>query len=470
MTSLKDRLSEADRLTTDRKGDPADVWHVRLQVAQYNTCQRGGCYADQPGHELEDVMKLLFPDACWTREIVSGALFLYFHDEKLGFTLHPSVSTFLTGIDPFDFIRFVEDRKPDWLPSFSGFVRSWKFYRSSLERTSELLEPLRGTGYATIWLSYPRGSAAWQSARELLASSDLEIAEIATLIDQFSASDELFSHIFFEMYLELCERHRSVEEIMSLGTATAHPEHVQEQVQVDWSALYGYCDELFRATELPTILTTAYMFRLPFRKNKPAILLSNPQLVRFLASLPIEFQLALEEHRGKVDLDVVAWEFFRQLISPHVDPLEEKIVKKITLIRQRHTAEIDALKRRCLGLALDLGEERDLEELQKRIAQHIRGKVSGEVQAVLSLDRKAVDELLDSVFSDEKTWIGTAAFLYSLIHGGPVLTAGAAIFALSSIGSKAVKAAATQRQKLEVNDYALLYRMQSKSDRYATHA
>jgi hypothetical protein len=111
------------------------------------------------------------------------------------------------------------------------------------------------------------------------------------------------------------------------------------------------------------------------------------------------------------------------------------------------------------SLALDLGDERDLEVLEKRITQHIRGKVEAEVQAVLSLDKKAVNELLDSVFSDEKTWIGIATFLYSLVHGGPILTAGAAIYALSSIGSKAVKAAASRRQKLEVNDYALLYRM-----------
>ncbi|PYJ66334.1 MAG: hypothetical protein DME76_17215, partial [Verrucomicrobia bacterium] len=99
------------------------------------------------------------------------------------------------------------------------------------------------------------------------------------------------------------------------------------------------------------------------------------------------------------------------------------------------------------------------EELQKRIRQHIRVHVEADLQAVLSLDKKAIRELLDSVFSDEKTWVGIAAFVYSLIQGGPVLTAGAAIYALSSLGSKAVKAAASRRQKLEVSDYALLYRM-----------
>jgi hypothetical protein len=85
--------------------------------------------------------------------------------------------------------------------------------------------------------------------------------------------------------------------------------------------------------------------------------------------------------------------------------------------------------------------------------------VEADLQAVLSLDKKAVREFLDSVFSDEKAWVGIATFAYSLVQGGPVLTAGAAIYALSNLGSKAVKAAATRRQKLEVSDYALVYRM-----------
>jgi hypothetical protein len=57
-------------------------------------------------------VKLLLPDACWKKDLVSGALFLYFHDDPIGFTLHPSVSTFLTGVDPFGFFRLVEERQP----------------------------------------------------------------------------------------------------------------------------------------------------------------------------------------------------------------------------------------------------------------------------------------------------------------------------------------------------------------------
>src|SRR5437870_4748940 len=404
-------------------------------------------------------MKLVLPDTCWNRDLISGALLLYFHDEKIGVTLHPSVSTFMTGIDPFDFIRLVEERKPDWLPKFSTFVHYWRVFQSSLRETSALLEPLRGTALKTIWMSYPKDTVAWGSADELLASSDLGLQEIDGLIDPFSASDELFAHIFFERYLELYEGHRTPEQMMAFGAERFRSGKAPDPIQVDWTARYGYCNERFQSAELEALLATAYMFRFPILKDSPAILLTNPNLVRFLASLPLEVKRAGGAAAPNIDFDVVAWEFFRQLMSPRLDPLDTKTVQKIMDLIHSRSVEIDALKRRCLPLAEDLGNETDVEELQKRIRQHIRVHVEADLQAVLSLDKKAIRELLDSVFSDEKTWVGIAAFVYSLIQGGPVLTAGAAIYALSSLGSKAVKAAASRRQKLEVSDYALLYRM-----------
>jgi hypothetical protein len=141
------------------------------------------------------------------------------------------------------------------------------------------------------------------------------------------------------------------------------------------------------------------------------------------------------------------------VISPHLDPLDEAKVRKVVELIERRAREIDSLKRRCLALAEDLGSESDLRLLQARIRQHIRA------HAVLSLDKAAIHEVLDSVFSDERAWAGVATFLFSLIQDGPVLTACAAIYALSILGSKAVKVAATRRQKIEVNQYALLYRV-----------
>jgi hypothetical protein len=85
--------------------------------------------------------------------------------------------------------------------------------------------------------------------------------------------------------------------------------------------------------------------------------------------------------------------------------------------------------------------------------------VQKDVQAALDLDSRALNDLLTTVFSDEKTWLSIATFLYSLLNGGEVLTAGSAIYAFANIGSTAFKAAADRNEKLKASDYTLLYRM-----------
>ena len=126
-----------------------------------------------------------------------------------------------------------------------------------------------------------------------------------------------------------------------------------------------------------------------------------------------------------------------------------------------HPGEIDALSRKCSSLALELSNETSLENLQTRIAQHIRANVQGEIESLLFVDKASVNDFLDSVFSDEKAWAGIGTLLYSLAQGGPLLTASAAIGTLAIVGSQAMKAAFERRKKLETSDYTLLYRMKS---------
>ena len=84
----------------------------------------------------------------------------------------------------------------------------------------EILEPLHGTGFSTALMAYPKDAAAWERSEDLIASSELSRPEITNIIDPFSASDELFAHIFFEKYLELYEGHRSTKELFELGAKT----------------------------------------------------------------------------------------------------------------------------------------------------------------------------------------------------------------------------------------------------------
>ncbi len=292
--------------------------------------------------------KLFFPDACWRPDLISGALFLYFHKEKISLPLHPSVSTFMTGVDPFDFFAFAETRAPQWLPKFFTFQGLWNQYRASLTRTSTILEPLRHNGFNTIMFSYNRGKHGWSAAEDLIASSNLPFVEITKLIDPFSAADELFSHIFFEKFLELYEGSKTPDEMWALGAAAAKSKELERR-QVDWRPLYDYVDQLFRDKGLEEILTITYMFRLPILKSISAVLLSNPNMVPFLASLPVEANPSDRKRDETINLDVISWEFFRQLLSPKVDPLHEKSIATVANLIVAHPAEIDALARKCLS-------------------------------------------------------------------------------------------------------------------------
>jgi hypothetical protein len=405
-------------------------------------------------------VKLLFPDPCWNEHIISGSAFLYFNDEPILFPLHASVSTFITGIDPFEFQRLVEERQPRWGPAFLEFMARWQVFRSRLESAGKLLEPLRGKCFKTAWIIYPRGANAWTAAEELLSASRLSYTEIASSIDPFCAADELFSHIFFEKYLELYHPGRESDHFVALGQRAATQDR-PPKVAIDWSALYGCCEHLFGSADLRRLLTVAYMFRMPMVSRASSVLLSNPGLVAFLESLQVESSIGANSKEPKDMLDVVAWEFFRQLVSPVVDPLDAERVRRLETVLNTRAGEIARMKTRCLQLAQELGQESDIRVLEGRIREYVRVNVQKDVQDVLGLDNENLRKLMEAVFADEKTWLGISGILFSLLHGGggSILSVGSAICALSSLGSKAVKVAGTQRETLRSNDYALLYRL-----------
>jgi hypothetical protein len=392
-------------------------------------------------------MKLILPDAIWRPDIISGAVLLYFRDEAT-FALHPSASTHLAAADPFSFFKFVEDRRPDWAQVFFAFVGIWHRYRGSLQHTFEMLQPLGEAGFNSMLLSYPRHDPAMEAADNLLRSSSLDEKAIFDCIDPFSASDELFAHLFFEKYLEFWHQTKRAENIAD----APRPEL--------WPNLYNYCDQLFAHHTLEQILTKVYMFRMPFLRSAASILLTNERLVPFMASLPVEGREAEESKRENV-VDVATWEFFRQLVSPAVDPLDEKRVQLLSKLKLARGAEATRLRDRCFALANELTGDVKMEQLPKQVQDHIRISVQKEVQELLDLDKQALGEFLDLVFSDQKSWAGILTFIASLVVGSPYLGAGAAIATLSNLGAKAYSVAASENRKLRASDFALIYRLKN---------
>jgi hypothetical protein len=162
-------------------------------------------------------------------------------------------------------------------------------------------------------------------------------------------------------------------------------------------------------------------------------------------------------------MDVIAWEFFRQLLSPYLDPLNDSRVRTIRRMVQKRKDEIDRLKNKCYALANDVSSETNIDRLVRTVSDQIKGKVLNELHDLLQIKKESFNAFVTDLFSDQKTWAAVGAFLFSLIHGGEILTASSAIAALSAFGAKAFKHAAATKNKLRSTEYLLIYRMSRRS-------
>ena len=112
----------------------------------------------------------------------------------------------------------------------------------------------------------------------------------------------------------------------------------------DWKPIKDYCDELFGKYSLHELLAQAYIFRMPILQATPTIMLSNQNLIHLLSSLPVEPSDKVTSESTDITRDVIAWEFFRQLLSPTVDPLDANKIILIARMKSSRKDEINRLK------------------------------------------------------------------------------------------------------------------------------
>ena len=258
---------------------------------------------------------------------------------------------------------------------------------------------------------------------------------MANMVNPLTASGELIRHIMLEAFLEL---------------------------NGDVEALFKYCGELFIREPLPHLLVKGYFLRMPMLTQNPGmpVLLTNENLTEFLSTLPIE---AVVETAEEIDNDVIAWELFRQILSPHLDPLNAKRAELIAELLESRTEEIERLRLKCLALADEVKQPGMLEKLPSQIEKFIKTRLEREIAELLQIDQRALEKFFNALFADEKTWLAILTFITGITANQIHLTTGAAIATLSSIGAKAFKTAADRRQKLKQSDYTLVYTIRRKA-------
>ena len=401
----------------------------------------------------EKKYKLFYPECIFNLDQISSSTFLYFPD-NLATTLHPTVSIYNTGCDPYKFVELIQEGKYKFGPKFFPIFEVFEASSKMLHDTFDTLKPMYDKKYlSSIWLAYPRNKFALDKSEEIIKKSGLSIDELYKHIDKIMACQEFISHILFEMFLEFYQ-----DQIVSIGKNENSSYEETRAKNIDYRLLLDYCEDLFSKFSVEELLVKTYLFRLQQLDYFNDILISNNNLIPLLNSIKPE--KPLKEPSYYDNLDVISWEIFRQLTDKYLSQRShQERISKIIDLRDVSEEEILALKNKCLKLGEQFKGEKNLETLETKIAEHVKIHTSKEIQDLLKLDNRIFENLIDSIFSDYKSWLGVSSFLTSIIVGNTLFTAGAGLAALASIGSKAYKEVADSEKKINDSEYALIYRL-----------
>lgn len=383
--------------------------------------------------------KFIFPEPLFSTDLLSFSSFLYFHENDIYSTLHPTVSIALTGCNPFDFIKLVEEKKPDWFEDFSNIFTSYLHSTLSINKTLESMSLLRNNGFGTILLSYSRTRESLDNIMALLNSSAFSDDELYQMIDVPMANQEFISHVLFEQYLQF------------------YGDNSKTQKKVDYIDLYNYLDKLIKFYSIKKLLTACYFFRMDFGRNNNSILLTNPRILPFFSNIPTNIIKQIDHYEQN---DLFAWEIFRQITSKYLDV--KPIKKRINLVlnfNKKRVNEVDSLINKCKLLAEQYKGEKDLTRLVPNISQHVKVNIEKELYDLLHIKRIDFNNLVGDMFSDYKTWASIGGAILSYYTDNTIITAGAGLSVLSNIGSATVKNAIQNKKKIDSSSYKLIYRM-----------
>ncbi len=400
-------------------------------------------------------LKLFFPEPIFDLSQISTSTFLYFKND-LATTLHPTVSLYTTGCDPYKFLELLENSQYNYKDKFKTIFNLMESSSKSIHNTTKIIKPLHDEGFVkSIWLAYPRNDNAFKRSEEIIIQSGLTKKELLNMIDPIMASQELVSHILFEKFLEIYEK-----QLKDYSVSSNKSYEETRAKNIDYKELLNYCDSLFKQNGLEDLLIKSYFFRFCAFENFPDILITNERILPFLDKLKVDKpQVELTHYEN---LDVISWEIFRQLTSRYLEEKSaEEQINKILDLRINSSEEIDSLKNKCLTLAEQFKGERDIKRLTETLSQHIKINTEKEIRDLLKLDKEVFENVIDSIFSDEKTWIAFGTFMFSLLTGGILLTAGSALATFSNIAAKTYKQVAETENKIKNSDYALIYRLKN---------
>lgn len=283
----------------------------------------------------------------------------------------------------------------------------------------------------SVWMVYAADSAAMSRADALIQESGFPTDDLAHMIEPGLGAGELLRAALLDGWLEAGQ---------------------------DLEAFYERCASIFARETFQRRLIQAYLLRFAAFQSMPStLLLNNERLLPFLERFaPEERDESTEAERsGAVSDDVTAFEIFRQLLSPRLDPLDEGRVQTVAQILADRADELEALKTQCGRLSEQVAGS-SIEDLSKTVETFLRRHVADDVASVLRLSSRAKEEFLAQLLMDKVGWIAALTIASGTAAGAPpgVSVAGG-IAVIATLISKGIDVGWSHHKELRDNPYRL---------------
>ena len=380
---------------------------------------------------------LLLPDPLLSIQEISGAVLLYFDGPFIS-VLPPVVVT----PESFSLFDLACSRGPAWAEDLALLIGALQITNQLARETKFLLDRTAPDLFKSAYIALPANFDAYERVTSWVTAAGYSYEDLESVIDPTMARAELARHIFLEKYLE-CDR--------------------------DLEKLYRYSAEIFSSPDLSDFIVASYLLRLQAFVTVPEdqlILLTNQRIAPLLERIRHSNQEESGSERPNsvsnspepmIAADVVAWEFFRVLVSRAIDPLDEKRLQLVVRSRNSQKDEIDRLKYKCRELATDLLNAKSIVGLEDKAAGIIDSKLRKEMKLIFELDEKAWRGFLNSISEDKVIWGSLASMLGGVSLSGPIFTTAGLVGLLSTIGAAAVKARNSREAQLAASDLSLLH-------------
>lgn len=382
---------------------------------------------------------LVYPDPLTHPCMLSGAAFLYFPSPLL----LPFPPCFQEPSHHQVLIELLHRARTDcglWSRRLTWLVICWALQMMAYLKMSDALAPLAEAGVCSFGrIRYPVSTRFMQEVVSTFGAAGLPLARVVKIMNPVTAASQTIHYIV---------------------------DGVLPEVGGDVEALIHFCrSQLSNRDQLGQLLAKAYLVRLmagPRIQTRHVLLTyrGSLRLMRLARSMK-------REARRCAANDVLAWELFREILAPYVDPLSRRNVELLVRLHSRCRGEIDRLRDKCWIMASQLKPTPNPEEVASQIQRLIRTQAKAEIKDILRLDSRAWNGFLTKTFADQRTWLSIGSLALALLTDPTwVFTSATLIWTLSLVAPRAAQSLMTRREELSSSDWALVYRAARLSSRH----